>query len=62
MSVVASRKLRNHMRDMLFLFKGEPSTSPYCTWVNDPREAEELPADWRPAEPVLQPLPDDPPF
>ncbi|OBJ21150.1 HNH endonuclease signature motif containing protein [Mycobacterium colombiense] len=59
---IASRKFRNHMRDMLFLFKGEPSTSPYCTWVNDPREPEELPADWRPAEPVLQNLPDDPPF
>lgn len=59
---IASRKFRNHMRDMLFLFKGEPSTSPYCTWVNDPREPEELPADWRPAEPVLQPSPDDPPF
>lgn len=59
---IASRKFRNHMRDMLFLFKGTPSTSPYCTWVNDPREPEELPPDWVPAEPVLQPLPDDPPF
>ncbi|OBB95951.1 HNH endonuclease signature motif containing protein [Mycobacterium sp. 852002-40037_SCH5390672] len=59
---IASRKFRNHMRDMLFLFKGAPSTSPYCTWVNDPREPEELPSDWMPDEPVLQPLPDDPPF
>jgi hypothetical protein len=60
---IFSRKFRNHMRDMLFLFKGTPSTSPYCTWVNDPREAEELPADWRPDKPdVAQPLPDDPPF
>ena len=59
---IASRKFRNHMRDMLFLFKGAPSTSPYCTWVNDPREAEELPPGWTPNEPVLQPLPDDPPF
>ncbi|OBH42998.1 HNH endonuclease signature motif containing protein [Mycobacterium mantenii] len=59
---IESRKFRNHMRDMLFLFKGTPSTSPYCTWVNDPREPEELPPDWTPDEPVLQPLPDDPPF
>ena len=43
---IAARKFRNHMRDMLFLFKGTPSTSPYCTWVNDPREPEELPPDW----------------
>lgn len=35
---IAVRKFRNHMRDMLFLFKGKPSTSPFCTWVNDPRE------------------------
>jgi hypothetical protein len=50
-----------HARDMLFLFKGTPSTSPYCTWVNDPREPEELPPDWKPDPPALQPLPDDPP-
>jgi len=59
---IAARKFRNHMRDMLFLFKGTPSTSPYCTWVNDPREPEELPPDWMPDVPTLQPLPDDPPF
>ncbi|OBJ06789.1 HNH nuclease [Mycobacterium sp. 1482292.6] len=59
---IASRKFRNHMRDMLVLFKGTPSTSPFCTWVNDPREPEELPSDWVPDEPTLQPLPDDPPF
>jgi Domain of unknown function (DUF222) len=59
---IAARKFRNHMRDMLFLFKGAPSTSPFCTWVNDPREPEELPPDWSPDEPVLQSLPDDPPF
>jgi hypothetical protein len=59
---IADRKFRNHMRDMLFLFKGTPSTSPYCTWVNDPREPEELPPDWTPDKPALQPLPDDPPF
>lgn len=59
---IAARKFRNHMRDMLFLFKGTPSTSPFCTWVNDPREPEELPPDWAPDQPTLQPLPDDPPF
>jgi hypothetical protein len=59
---VAARKFRNHMRDMLFLFKGTPSSSPFCTWVNDPREPEELPPDWTPDEPAVQTLPDDPPF
>ncbi|MBV9321756.1 MAG: DUF222 domain-containing protein, partial [Mycobacterium sp.] len=57
---IATRKFRNHMRDMLFLFKGTPSTSPFCTWVNDQREPEELPPDWRP--PPREALPDDPPF
>jgi hypothetical protein len=50
------------MRDMLFTFKGAPSTSPFCTWVNDPREAEELPADWRPDETSVRALPADPLF
>ncbi len=59
---IAARKFRNHMRDMLFVFKGAPSTSPFCRWVNDPREPEELPEDWKPDERALQPLPDDPPF
>ncbi|MBO0865276.1 MAG: HNH endonuclease [Mycobacterium sp.] len=59
---IAGRKFRNHMRDMLFLFKGAPSTSPFCTWVNDPHEPVELPPDWVPDEPLLQSLPDDPPF
>ena len=59
---IAARKFRNHMRGMLFLFKGTPSTSPFCTWVNDPREPEELPPDWTPEEPLAAPLPDDPPF
>jgi hypothetical protein len=59
---VEARRFRNHMRDMLFTFKGAPSTSPFCTWVNDPREAEELPADWRPDETSVQALPADPPF
>jgi len=59
---IDARKFRNHMRDMLFVIKGSPSTSPYCTWVNDPREPEELPKDWVPDEPVMASLPEDPPF
>jgi hypothetical protein len=59
---IAARAFRNHMRDMLFLFKGTPSTSPYCTRVNEPREPEVLPVDWTPDEPALAPVPDDPPF
>ena len=59
---IAARKCRNHMGDMLFVFQGAPSTSPLCTWVNDPREATELPADWVPDRPAVAPLPDDPPF
>jgi hypothetical protein len=59
---IADRKWRNHMRDMLFLFKGTPSVSPFCTWINDPREPEELPPDWQPEPPTSKPLPDDPPF
>jgi len=58
---ITARKFRNHMRGMLFPFKGTSSTSPFCTWVNDPREPEELPADWRPDKPAAAALPDDPP-
>ncbi len=50
------------MRDMLFAFKGPSSTGPFCTWVNDPREPEELPADWTPDDLPRNTLPDDPPF
>jgi hypothetical protein len=28
---IQARKFRNGMRDMLFAYKGEPSTSPFCT-------------------------------
>ena len=59
---IAARRFRNHMRDMLFAFKGAPSTSPFCRWVNDPHEPEELPADWEPRDAVPDSLPDDPPF
>lgn len=56
------RRNRNRMRVTLGLFKGdEPSISPYCTWINDPFEPEELPPDWEPPPP-LPPDPDDPPF
>ncbi|WP_166906873.1 HNH endonuclease signature motif containing protein [Mycobacterium sp. DL440] len=56
------RRNRNRMRATLKLFKGnEPSTSSYCTWINDPFEPEELPPDWEPPPPQ-PPDPDDPPF
>ncbi len=58
---IGYRKHRNQMRKMLFLLKGRPSTSPFCTWINEPFESEELPPDWRPP-PDPPPLPDDPPF
>lgn len=59
---IEDRRWRNHMRDMLFLFKGKPSTSPFCTWINDPREPEDLPPDWKPDRSLPEPLPDEPPF
>ena len=59
---IAARKFRNSMRDTLFALKGTPSTSPFCTWVNGPRESEDLPADWVTDEPAVTLLPDDPPF
>jgi Domain of unknown function (DUF222) len=60
---IADRKWRNHMRKMLILFKGrEPSTSPWCTWVNDALEPEELPPDWKPPPPPTSLDSDDPPF
>ncbi|HET9876132.1 MAG TPA: HNH endonuclease signature motif containing protein, partial [Mycobacterium sp.] len=55
-SEIEARKFRNHMRDMLFVFKGKPSTSPFCGWINDPREREDLPPDWIPPPPP-PPLP-----
>jgi hypothetical protein len=58
---ISYRKHRNEMRKTLFLLKGGPSTSPFCTWINDPMELEELPPDWRPS-PEPPPPPDDPPF
>jgi hypothetical protein len=58
---IANRKDRNRMRKTLFVLKGRPSTSPFCTWINEPPEPEELPPDWRPP-PEPPPLPDDPRF
>ncbi|MFV8161875.1 DUF222 domain-containing protein [Mycobacterium sp. 134] len=56
------RRNRNRMRATLKFFKGdELSTSPYCTWINDPFEPEELPPDWEPP-PERPPAPEDPPF
>jgi hypothetical protein len=50
------------MRDMLFQFKGTSSSGPFCGWVSDPREAEPLPADWKPDDPVADPCPTIRPF
>lgn len=60
---IAHRKWRNNMRNTLALFKGnQPSTSPWCTWINDPLEPEHIPIDWQPPPPAT-PLDDDtPPF
>jgi hypothetical protein len=57
------RKWRNRMRKMRVILKGgEPSTSPWCTWVNDPLEPEELPPDWKPPPPPTSVDTDEPPF
>jgi hypothetical protein len=57
------RKWRNQSRRMLILFKGkQESTSPWCPWINEPFEPEELPPDWKPPPPPPQTLNDDPPF
>ena len=58
---IAHRKDRNRMRKTLFLLKGRPSTSPYCTWINDPWN----PKNYHPTgsrHPEPPPAPDDPPF
>ncbi|MET0900813.1 MAG: HNH endonuclease, partial [Mycobacterium sp.] len=59
---IEGRRWRNEMRFKLFLFKGTPSTSPFCRWVNDPDENETITADWRP--PPREPTTDcdEPPF
>jgi hypothetical protein len=35
---------------------------PWCTWVNDPLEPEQLPPDWKPPPPPPHQLDDEPPF
>jgi hypothetical protein len=60
---IDERKWRNHMRKMLLQLKGgQPSTSPWCTWVNEPPEPEHIPADWRPPRPTAPDEDDEPPF
>jgi hypothetical protein len=58
------RMWRNNMRKTLLVLKGgHPSTSPWCTWVNDPPEDVNITADWVPPPPP-PPTPggDKPPF
>ena len=59
---IDDRQWRNEVRFKLFWFKGTPSTSPACKWVNDPDEDETITADWKP--PPLPPTTeyDEPPF
>lgn len=58
---------RNRVRKMRVLFHGEPtsvkpSTAPYCRWVNDPLEPEQLEPGWHPP-PVTPGDPEEvPPF
>ena len=57
------RQWRNNMRKTLFVLKGRPSTSPWCGWVNDPLEDENITADWLPPPPPpVTPGGDVPPF
>jgi hypothetical protein len=57
------RKWRNNMRRTLLILKGgHPSTSPYCTWVNQPPEDEHITADWQPPPPPPADDNDEPPF
>jgi hypothetical protein len=59
---IDQRTWRNHIRFLLLLFKGKPSTSHACPWVNNPDEDEHISADWKP--PPQPPKTDDdtPPF
>jgi hypothetical protein len=59
------RQWRNSMRRTLLILKGgHPSTSPFCTWVNDPPEDETITAEWLPPppEPTTSDDDDPPPF
>ncbi|OBI78894.1 HNH endonuclease signature motif containing protein [Mycobacterium sp. E740] len=56
------RRWRNRSRFLKIVFKGTtPSTSPWCRWIDDPFEPEELPPDWEPPPPPPA-GPDEPPF
>ncbi|GAB3235933.1 HNH endonuclease signature motif containing protein [Mycolicibacterium hippocampi] len=62
---IDGRRFRNRFRRTRVLFHGyttrdKPSTSPFCRWVNDPIEPEELPPDWQPP-PQTNTDPDEPP-
>jgi len=58
------RMWRNNMRKTLLVLKGgHPSTSPWCTWVNEPLEDVNITADWVPPPPPPRTLGGDkPPF
>ncbi|MFA5709912.1 MAG: HNH endonuclease, partial [Mycolicibacterium sp.] len=56
------RQWRNEVRRRLHLLKGTPSTSPYCTWVNDPPENPTITANWQPPPQTPTTDPDEPPF
>jgi len=58
------RKWRNNMRKTLLVLEGgRPSTSPWCSWVNDPVEDVHITADWVPPPPAPpNPGDDEPPF
>ncbi|ANW65911.1 hypothetical protein BCA37_22145 [Mycobacterium sp. djl-10] len=58
---IERRIWRNNMRFKLFWFKGRPSTSPACGWVNDPDQPESITTDWRPP-PLSRHDSDEPPF
>ncbi|KUI02703.1 HNH endonuclease signature motif containing protein [Mycobacterium sp. IS-3022] len=59
---IEGRQWRNRSRFLKIVFKGTaPSTSPWCRWIDDPFEPEDLPPDWEPPPPP-PPGPDEPPF
>lgn len=62
---IDGRLFRNRFRRTRVLFHGyttaeKPSTSPFCRWVNQPLEPEQLPPNWQPP-PLIQTDPDEPP-
>lgn len=60
---IDDRRWRNRMRRTLLVLKGgQPSTSPWCTWIHDPLEDEWITADWVPPPPPPPARDDEPPF